>query len=67
MTAHITVMSPEDRLSFINVFIHNSLVVWAVEVTRILISVFWGLLVFAFAAAGLWDAKEYLRMVINIY
>ena len=67
MTKHIMVMSPDYRLSFINVLLHNTMVLWAVEVTRILLSVFWGLMVFALVGIALWDLKEYLRMVVDIY
>lgn len=67
MTNHLMVMIPDYRLSFINVLMHNAMVLWAVEVTRILLSVFWGLTVFALVGVALWDLKEYLRMVVDIY
>jgi hypothetical protein len=56
-----------SRLTFINALLHNSVVIWSQEVTRIIFAIAWGLTVFALCSVALWDLKEYLRMVVNIF
>jgi len=65
MTTPIVMAS--SRLTFINALLHNSVVIWSQEVTRIIFAIAWGLTVFTFCSVALWDLKEYLRMVVNIF
>lgn len=60
------VMAPK-RLTFINAILHNSIIIWSQEVTRIIFAIAWGLCVFTFSSVALWDLKEYLRMIVNIF
>jgi hypothetical protein len=65
MTTPIVMAS--SRLTFINAILHNSVVIWSQEVTRIIFAIAWGATVFVLSSAALWDLKEYLKMVVNIY